>query len=119
MRAWSLELEPDSCLLVADGGGERLEHRFEFPGPCHFARSNDAVQAIKTDTGHALMVEGSRKVGQDCDTALRVVVLTAEGPRVSRAVQRVMACAPGSWDTMMFHVLASEPVAFGTPGQDP
>jgi hypothetical protein len=48
-----------------------------------------------------------------------VVVLTPEGVRLSKAEQRVAMCAPGDWDEMMFHVLASDPVEFGTPGMPP
>jgi hypothetical protein len=114
-----LGLWPDECRLVAETADSRVEHRFEFPGPCHFSRDGDAARVVATDTGPTWMIESSKPLAQDCDTALRVVVLTREGPRLSKAEQRVAMCAPGDWDEMMFHVLAGEPVLFGTPGTSP
>lgn len=114
-----LGLLPEDCVLIAEAGEQRLEHRFEFPAACHFATDDDGQpRAVSTEGGLALIVESSKPLEQDCDTALRVVVLTPEGPRLSRAVQRVAMCAPGGWDEMMFHVLASDPVSFGTPAPD-
>lgn len=116
----TLGLWPADCLLIAESAGGRAEHHFEFPGECHFVTTKDGGPlVVETDTGLALMVESSKALDEGCDTALRVIVLSAEGPRLSRAVQRVQMCAPGGWDEMMFHVLASEPVVFGTPGGDP
>jgi hypothetical protein len=119
-----LGLDPVACVLIAESKSQRLEHQFEFPGECHFATQSgagkqDQPRAVATDAGLALIVESSKPAAQDCDTALRVVVLTPAGPQLSRAVQRVAMCAPGGWDEMMFHVLASDPVAFGTPAGDP
>jgi hypothetical protein len=112
-----LGLWPDECVLLAESGTARIEHRFEFPGACRFAVDDHGkTRVVETDTGPALIVESSKPLAQDCDTALRVVVLTREGPRLSKSEQRVAMCAPGDWDEMMFHVLASEPVEFGTPG---
>ncbi|PRQ06736.1 hypothetical protein [Enhygromyxa salina] len=115
-----LGLDPDDCVLIAELGSQRLEHSFEFPAACHFA--TDAAgrpRMVETDTGPALIVESSKPIGQDCDTALRVVVITSAGPRLSKAEQHVAMCAPSDWDELMFHVLASSPVAFGTPGAEP
>lgn len=115
-----LGLWPDECLLLAESDNARLVHTFEFPGACHFAvDARGQPRVVLTDPGPAWMIEGSKPLAQDCDTALRVVVLTAAGVRLSKAEQRVAMCAPGDWDEMMFHVLASEPVAFGTPGASP
>lgn len=115
-----LGLWPDECVLLAESSAARVEHRFEFPGACGFAVDREGKpRIVETDTGVALMIESSKPVAQDCDTALRVVVLGREGPRLSKAEQRVAMCAPGDWDEMMFHVLASEPVPFGTPGTQP
>jgi hypothetical protein len=115
-----LGLWPDECRLVAETASVRSEHRFEFPGACRFAVDADGQpRVVATDTGPALIIESSKPLAQDCDTALRVVVLTRAGPRLSKAEQRVAMCAPGEWDEMMFHVLASEPVEFGTPGTSP
>lgn len=115
-----LGLVANECLLTADFGEQRLTHRFEFPAACSFVSdSSGAIRVVTTDSGKAVMVESSRPIERDCDTATRVVVITREGPRVSNAVQRVAMCAPFEWDEMMFHVLASEPVAFGTPGAAP
>jgi hypothetical protein len=124
-----LGLWPDECLLLAEtaqtestapGRGARVAQQLEFPGACHFALDADGrPRVVVTDTGPAWMIEGSKPLAQDCDTALRVVVLTRAGPRMSKAEQRVAMCAPSEWDEMMFHVLASEPVEFGTPGTSP
>ena len=116
----TLGLWPDECLLVAETQTIRVEHRFEFPDACHFVSESEGgpPQAVATEYGPALMVVGSKALDDGCDTALRVVLLHAEGPRVSRGVQRVAACGPGAWDEMMYHVLASEPVEFGTPADE-
>jgi hypothetical protein len=115
-----MDLYAADCVLRAVSGAEILVHRFEFPAACAFASdSSGAVRIVETETGKAVMVESSRPLEQDCETVTRVVVLTKQGPRVSRTAQRVAMCAPFEWDTMMFHVLASEPVAFGTPSVDP
>ena len=121
----SVDLSPGRCDLLVEAGGARLEHHFAFPADCHLARTADGqVRAVVTDTGLALMIESSKALEQDCDTALRVLVLTAEGPRLSRGMQRVAMCteaaggSPGQWDEMMFHVLASDPVPLGTPAED-
>jgi hypothetical protein len=115
-----LGLWPDECLLLAETAETRVEHHFEFPGACRFAVGGDGQpRVVATDSGPAWMIESSKPIARDCDTALRVVVLTSAGPRLSKAEQRVAMCAPGDWDEMMFHVLASEPVAFGTPGASP
>jgi hypothetical protein len=115
-----LGLWPDECLLLAESDRARISHRFEFPGPCHFAVGADgAPRVVETDSGPAWLIESSRPSERDCDTALRVVVLGREGPRLSRAEQRVAMCAPNEWDEMMFHVLANDPVEFGTDGVRP
>jgi hypothetical protein len=115
-----LGLWPDECLLLAETADARVTQQLEFPGACHFAvDAAGQPRVVMTDTGPAWMVESSKPIAQDCDTALRVVVLTPAGPRLSKAEQHVAMCAPGDWDEMMFHVLASEPVAFGTPGASP
>jgi hypothetical protein len=115
-----LGLWPDECLLLAESADVRLEHHFEFPGACHFALDADGkTRAVMTDSGPVWMIESSKPLAQDCDTALRAVVLTDAGMRLSKAEQRVAMCAPGDWDEMMFYVLASEPVEFGTPGTSP
>lgn len=115
-----LGLAPADCVLIAEHGEQRLEHHFEFPAECHFAVGDDgAPRTVATDAGLTLMVESSKRLEQDCDTALRVIVIGAEGPKLSRAVQRVAMCDPGGGDEMMFHVLSSETVSFGTAGQDP
>jgi hypothetical protein len=115
-----LGLWPDECILIAESTDTRVEHRFEFLGACHFAVGSDGLaRVVITDTGPAWIVESSKPLAQDCDTALRVVVLTPAGVRLSKAEQRVAMCAPGDWDEMMFHVLASEPVMFGAPGESP
>lgn len=117
----TLGLSANDCVLVAEVGEQRLVHRFDdFPADCAFASdASGAVRIVETDTGKAVMVESSRPLERDCQTATRVVVLTKQGPRVSKAAQRVIVCAPFDWDAMMFHVLASEPVEFGTPSVDP
>lgn len=116
----TLGLVAADCGLTAEFGDQRLVHRFEFPAACSFATdSPGAVRVVATEAGRAVMVESSKPLDRDCDTATRVVVITPQGPRVSKAVQRVAMCAPFAWDEMMFHVLASEPVAFGTPGVAP
>lgn len=113
-----LGLFPSECVLVGESNGASVQHHFEFPGECHFATNEDgSVRVVETDTGAALIVESSRPVEQDCDTALRVVVITKDGPRLSRGEQHVAMCAPGGWDEMMFHVLASDPVVFGTAAE--
>jgi hypothetical protein len=115
-----LGLWPDECLLLAETADARVSQQFEFPGACHFAVEADGQpRVVMTDTGPAWLIESSKPIAQDCETALRVVVLTPAGPRLSKAEQHVAMCAPGDWDEMMFHVLASEPVAFGTPGVSP
>lgn len=115
-----LGLWPDQCLLLAESASARISHQFEFPGACRFAVDADGrPRVVETDTGPAWMIESSKPIARDCDTALRVVVLTRMGPRLSKAEQRVAMCAPGDWDEMMFHVLASEPVEFGTAGVSP
>jgi hypothetical protein len=115
-----LGLWPDECVLLAETAKTRVEHHFEFPGACRFAVDGDGQpRSVATDSGPAWMIESSKPIARDCDTALRVVVLTPNGPRLSKAEQRVAMCAPGDWDEMMFHVLASEPVQFGTPGASP
>jgi hypothetical protein len=115
-----LGLWPDECLLLAETADARITQEFEFPGACHFAVEADGrPRVVMTDTGPAWMIESSKPIAQDCDTALRVVVLTGAGPRLSKEEQHVAMCAPGDWDEMMFHVLASEPVEFGTPGTSP
>lgn len=117
----TLGLSSADCVLVAEAeGAQRLVHRFEFPAACQFASDESgAVRVVQTETGKAVMVESSRPLAQDCETTTRVVVLTEQGPRVSRAQQRVAMCLPFVWDEMMFHVLGSEPVAFGTPSVEP
>lgn len=113
-------LAADACMLSADIGEQRFVHVFEFPAKCSFvADSSGAIRIVETDSGKAVMVESSKPLERDCDTATRVVVITPEGPRVSKAVQRMAMCAPFDWDEMMFHVLASEPVAFGVAGAEP
>jgi hypothetical protein len=124
-----LGLSAADCVLTAELGEQRLVHRFEFfsrrpaaegPAACTFASdASGAVRIVETEAGKAVMVESSRPLERDCETATRVVVLTKQGPRVSKAAQRVAMCAPFEWDAMMFHVLASEPVEFGTPSVDP
>ena len=120
-----LGLSAADCVLTAESsssetGEQRLVHRFEVPAACGFASdSTGAVRIVETDSGKAVMVESSRPLERDCETVTRVVVLTKQGPRVSKAAQRVAMCLPFAWDEMMFHVLASEPVSFGTPGVDP
>jgi hypothetical protein len=115
-----MDLYAADCVLRAVSGAQILVHRFEFPTACAFAGdSSGAVRIVETETGKAVMVESSRPLERDCETVTRVVVLTKAGPRLSKAAQRVAMCAPFEWDTMMFHVLASEPVAFGTPSVDP
>jgi hypothetical protein len=116
----TLGLVADACVLTAEVGERRLVHRFEAPGACMFATDGaGAIRVVETDTGKALMVESSKPLGHDCETMTRVVVLTKQGPRLSRSAQRVAVCAPFDWDAMMFHVLASEPVEFGIPSADP
>jgi hypothetical protein len=121
--AWGdvvLGLWPDECLLLAESASARLEHHFEFPGACHFALDADGeARVVLTDSGPVWMIESSKPLAQDCDTALRGVVLTDAGVRLTKAEQHVAMCAPGEWDEMMFYVLASEPVEFGTPGTSP
>jgi hypothetical protein len=115
-----LGLHAADCVLQAESGAQVLVHRFEYPGACAFASdASGAVRVVETEQGKAVMVESSRPLERDCETATRVVVITKQGPRVSKAAQRVAMCAPFQWDTMMFHVLASEPVEFGTPSVDP
>jgi hypothetical protein len=115
-----LGLWPDECRLMAESADVRVEHLFELPGPCQFAVDDTGLpRIVVTESGSALMIERSKPLAQDCETTLRVVVLTPAGPRLSKAEQRVAMCAPGDWDEMMFHVLASEPVPFGTPGTPP
>jgi hypothetical protein len=115
-----LGLWPDECILIAESADARIAQKFEFPGACHFAvDANGQARVVMTDTGPAWIVESSKPIAQDCDTKLRVVVLTRAGMRLSKAEQHVAMCAPGDWDEMMFHVLASEPVEFGTPGTSP
>ena len=115
-----LGLWPDECLLLAESASARISHQFEFPGACHFAVGADGLpRVVETDTGPAWMIESSKPIERDCDTALRVVVLTRMGPRLSKAEQHVAMCAPGDWDEMMFHVLASELAEFGTHGVSP
>jgi hypothetical protein len=115
-----LGLWPDECVLLAETAELRVEHHFEFPGACRFAVDGEGQpRAVATDSGPAWMIESSKPIARDCETALRVVVLTSAGPRLSKAEQHVAMCAPGDWDEMMFHVLASEPVPFGTPGASP
>ncbi len=111
-----LRLQPGSCQLSATFLDEALEHRFEsFPGPCHFAASAEGPPwVVATDHGKAVLVQSSAKTeGNDCDTALQIVVITERGPQLSRQVQRISSCGPGPWDEMMYHVLASDRVAFG------
>jgi hypothetical protein len=116
----ALGLVADNCVLAADVGDRRIVHRFEGPAACAFATDGSgAVRIVETDTGKAVMVESSKPLDRDCETMTRVVVLTKQGPRVSKAAQRVAMCAPFEWDAMMFHVLASEPVEFGTPSVEP
>jgi hypothetical protein len=115
-----LGLWPDECLLLAESAEARSTQQFEFPAACHFAvDAGGQPRVVMTDTGPAWMIESSKPLAQDCDTKLRVVVLTSAGPRLSKAEQHVAMCAPSEWDEMMFHVLASEPVSFGTPGTSP
>lgn len=115
-----LGLVAAECVLTAEYGGQRLIHRFKAPGACAFATDDSgAVRIVATDKGKAVMVESSRPLERDCETMTRVVVLTEQGPRLSKAAQRVAVCAPFDWDAMMFHVLAGEPVEFGTPSVDP
>ena len=115
-----LGLSAADCVLTAESGEQRLVHRFEVPAACGFASdSTGAVRIVETDSGKAVMVESSRPLERDCETVTRVVVITKQGPRVSKAAQRVAMCLPFAWDEMMFHVLASEPVPFGTPSVDP
>lgn len=115
-----LGLVAADCLLTAEQGEQRWVHRFEAPAACAFAGDGSgAVRIVETDTGKAVMVESSRPLERDCETLTRVVVITPQGPRVSKAAQRVAMCAPFEWDAMMFHVLASEPVEFGTPSVEP
>ncbi|HLT38599.1 MAG TPA: hypothetical protein VK034_20065 [Enhygromyxa sp.] len=116
-----LGLVAADCLLTAELGEQRLVHRFDAaPGACAFASDEaGAVRIVATDQGPAVMVESSRPLERDCETMTRVVVVTKQGPRVSRAAQRVAMCAPFAWDEMMFHVLASEPVEFGTASVEP
>lgn len=112
----TLGLSAADCVLAAEIGEQRLVHRFDFPAECAFASdASGAVRIVETDMGKAVMVESSRPLERDCETATRVVVLTKQGPRVSKTAQRVIVCAPFDWDAMMFHVLASEPVEFGSP----
>jgi hypothetical protein len=116
----TLGLVAADCVLAADIGDRRLVHRFEAPAACGFATDGaGAVRIVDTDQGKAVMVESSRPLDRDCETMTRVVVLTRQGPRLSKAAQRVAMCAPFDWDAMMFHVLASEPVEFGTPSVEP
>jgi hypothetical protein len=107
-------------LLTAQSSEQRLVHHFEFPAACALVTdSSGAVRIVETEAGKAVMVESSRPLERDCETTMRVVVITKQGPRVSKSAQRVAMCLPFEWDAMMYHVLASEPVAFGTPSVDP
>jgi hypothetical protein len=121
--AWGgvvLGLWPDECLLLAESDSARLQHHFEFPGVCHFALDADGeARVVMTDSGPVWIIESSKPVAQDCDTALRGVMLTDAGVRLSKAEQHVAMCAPGDWDEMMFYVFSSDPVELGTPGARP
>jgi hypothetical protein len=109
-----LRLQTTGCALTATFLDEERRHRFEpFPGACHFALGRDGLPwVVPTDHGKAVLVGSSVPVqaGEDCETALQVVVITERGPELSRQVQRVSSCGPGPWDEMMYHVLASDRV---------
>ncbi|MEM6993734.1 MAG: hypothetical protein AAF721_24685 [Myxococcota bacterium] len=105
------------CQLTAEQGGETFTHKFRFPAECHFSKDAKAgLRIVATDHGKAVLVESSEPDGdKHCLTSLQVVVVAKEGPRLSKQIQHVAMCAPGVWDEMMFHVLASDRVTLGTP----
>ena len=104
------------CRLTAVQADEQLAHRFVFPAECHFARDRaDAIRVVTTDSGKAVIVSSSKTEGDGCDTALQIVVVAPEGPRLSKQIQHVAMCAPQQWDEMMVHVMSATRVTLGTP----
>jgi len=60
---------------------------------------------------HVFLIEHSvpnPKSPGDCDTHIQAVLLSAEGARSSRAVERVAMCPPFQWDDVMFVGLFDE-----------
>lgn len=112
-----LRLQPAGCVLTAVFLDQEHRHRFEpFPASaCHFAPDQHGQPwVVPTEHGKAVLVESSVPAeGDDCETALQIVVVTERGPQLSREIQHVSGCGPGPWDEMMYHVLASDRVALG------
>lgn len=112
-RVGALELTVEGCRLSSSATRESVD---VVPGRtgCRFVRDRSGrLHTVTTNAGPVVLVETARPSTapharpNDCDTAIRGVVVSGRDVLLSRQTQRVAACPSFGWDEKMFHVFAA------------